>query len=34
MNVLQVTIGSADLKANTSIQQIIEVMTDMEKYNR
>ncbi|KAL8465573.1 hypothetical protein ACS0TY_034890 [Phlomoides rotata] len=33
-NAYKVIIGSADLKANQSIQQIIEVMTDMEKYNR
>ncbi|XP_051136599.1 DEAD-box ATP-dependent RNA helicase 20 [Andrographis paniculata] len=33
-NPYKVTIGSPDLKANQSIQQVIEVITDMEKYNR
>ncbi|KAH9626914.1 hypothetical protein KSS87_014975 [Heliosperma pusillum] len=33
-NPYKVTIGSAELKANHSICQVIEVMTDMEKYNR
>ncbi|KAG8362996.1 hypothetical protein BUALT_BualtUnG0015300 [Buddleja alternifolia] len=31
---LQVVIGSQDLKANQSITQVVEVMTDLEKYNR
>ncbi|CAI9753965.1 unnamed protein product [Fraxinus pennsylvanica] len=30
----QVIIGSPDLKANQSIQQVVEIMTDLEKYNR
>jgi ATP-dependent RNA helicase DDX5/DBP2 len=30
----QVTVGSLDLRANTSIKQIVEVVTDYEKYNR
>ncbi|KNA18421.1 hypothetical protein SOVF_070700 isoform B [Spinacia oleracea] len=30
----KVVIGSQDLKANHSIHQVIEVMTDLEKYNR
>ena len=30
----QVTVGSLDLRANTSIQQIVEVCTDFEKYDR
>lgn len=30
----QVIIGSSDLKANQSIIQIVEILTDMEKYNR
>lgn len=33
-NPYKVTIGSSDLKANHSICQVIEVMTDLEKYNR
>ncbi|XP_050223383.1 DEAD-box ATP-dependent RNA helicase 30 [Mercurialis annua] len=33
-NPYKVVIGSPDLKANQSINQIIEVVTDMEKYNR
>ncbi|KAL8141987.1 hypothetical protein V2J09_015019 [Rumex salicifolius] len=33
-NPYKVIIGSPDLKANHSIQQVIEVVTDMEKYNR
>ncbi|CAO2826408.1 unnamed protein product [Amaranthus hypochondriacus] len=33
-NAYKVVIGSADLKANHSICQVIEVMTDVEKYNR
>ncbi|KAJ4960877.1 hypothetical protein NE237_020787 [Protea cynaroides] len=33
-NPYKVIIGSADLKANRSISQVVEVMTDMEKYNR
>ncbi|XP_074316238.1 DEAD-box ATP-dependent RNA helicase 20-like [Silene latifolia] len=33
-NPYKVTIGSAELKPNHSICQVIEVMTDMEKYNR
>ncbi|KAL2936260.1 DEAD-box ATP-dependent RNA helicase 30 [Bienertia sinuspersici] len=33
-NAYKVVIGSQDLKANHSICQVIEVMTDMEKYNR
>ncbi|KAK6123564.1 hypothetical protein DH2020_042685 [Rehmannia glutinosa] len=33
-NPYKVIIGSADLKANQSIHQIVEVMTDLEKYNR
>ncbi|MBA0831320.1 hypothetical protein Goarm_015793 [Gossypium armourianum] len=31
---VQVIIGSADLKANQSINQVVEVITDPEKYNR
>lgn len=34
LDLFQVIIGSPDLKANQSINQIIEVMTDLEKYNR
>jgi ATP-dependent RNA helicase DDX5/DBP2 len=30
----QVTVGSLDLRANVSIKQIVEVVTDYEKYNR
>lgn len=30
----QVIIGSSDLKANQSIIQVVEILTDMEKYNR
>ncbi|KAK7265642.1 hypothetical protein RJT34_33264 [Clitoria ternatea] len=30
----KVIIGSPDLKANQSIKQVVEVLTDMEKYNR
>ncbi|KAG6386545.1 hypothetical protein SASPL_151711 [Salvia splendens] len=33
-NAYKVIIGSQELKANQSIHQIVEVMTDMEKYNR
>lgn len=33
-NPYKVIIGSAELKANQSINQIVEIMTDMEKYNR
>ncbi|KAL6583749.1 Envelope glycoprotein gp160 [Orobanche minor] len=33
-NPYKVVIGSPDLKANQSIRQIVEVMTDMEKYTR
>ncbi|XP_021762851.1 DEAD-box ATP-dependent RNA helicase 20-like [Chenopodium quinoa] len=33
-NAYKVVIGSQDLKANHSIRQVIEVMTDLEKYNR
>ncbi|KAK6920643.1 DEAD/DEAH box helicase domain [Dillenia turbinata] len=33
-NPFKVIIGSPDLKANQSINQIVEVVTDMEKYNR
>ncbi|KAF6137066.1 hypothetical protein GIB67_030830 [Kingdonia uniflora] len=33
-NPYKVIIGSADLKANQSINQVIEVVTDAEKYNR
>ncbi|KMT10693.1 hypothetical protein BVRB_5g118040 isoform B [Beta vulgaris subsp. vulgaris] len=33
-NPYKVVIGSQDLKANHSICQVIEVMTDLEKYNR
>ncbi|XP_062116163.1 DEAD-box ATP-dependent RNA helicase 30-like [Humulus lupulus] len=33
-NPYKVVIGSTNLKANQSINQIVEVMTDMEKYNR
>uniref|UniRef100_A0A803QXQ0 RNA helicase n=1 Tax=Cannabis sativa TaxID=3483 RepID=A0A803QXQ0_CANSA len=33
-NPYKVVIGSTHLKANQSINQIVEVMTDMEKYNR
>ena len=30
----QVTVGSLDLRANISIKQIVEVVTDYEKYAR
>lgn len=30
----QVIIGSPELKANQSIRQVIEILTDFEKYNR
>ncbi|KAL2515269.1 DEAD-box ATP-dependent RNA helicase 30 [Forsythia ovata] len=33
-NAYKVIIGSPDLKANQSILQVVEVMTDSEKYNR
>ncbi|KAJ1413205.1 RNA helicase, DEAD-box type, Q motif [Sesbania bispinosa] len=33
-NPYKVIIGSPDLKANQSINQVVEVVTDMEKYNR
>ncbi|KAG6754094.1 hypothetical protein POTOM_042102 [Populus tomentosa] len=33
-NPYKVIIGSADLKANQSINQVVEVVMDMEKYNR
>ncbi|KAJ7956183.1 DEAD-box ATP-dependent RNA helicase [Quillaja saponaria] len=33
-NPYKVIIGSPDLKANQSINQVVEVMTDLEKYNR
>ncbi|KDP31038.1 hypothetical protein JCGZ_11414 [Jatropha curcas] len=33
-NPYKVIIGSADLKANQSINQIVEVVTEVEKYNR
>lgn len=33
-NPYKVIIGSTELKANQSINQIVEVVTDMEKYNR
>ncbi|CAA2969540.1 DEAD-box ATP-dependent RNA helicase 20 [Olea europaea var. sylvestris] len=33
-NAYKVIIGSSDLKANLSIQQVVEIMTDLEKYNR
>ncbi|KAI5569250.1 hypothetical protein POPTR_012G084600v4 [Populus trichocarpa] len=33
-NAYKVIIGSADLKANQSINQVVEVIMDMEKYNR
>ncbi|KAI3454437.1 hypothetical protein Pfo_011100 [Paulownia fortunei] len=33
-NPYKVVIGSPDLKANQSIHQVVEVMTDLEKYNR
>ncbi|PON72269.1 DEAD-box ATP-dependent RNA helicase [Parasponia andersonii] len=33
-NPYKVVIGSTNLKANQSIKQIVEVVTDMEKYNR
>lgn len=32
--IFQVIIGSPDLKANHSINQVVEVVTDIEKYNR
>ena len=32
--IFQVIIGSAELKANQSIRQIIEIVTDVEKYTR
>ncbi|KAK7330534.1 hypothetical protein VNO77_24729 [Canavalia gladiata] len=33
-NPYKVIIGSSDLKANQSINQVVEVLTDTEKYNR
>ncbi|GAB2269778.1 Envelope glycoprotein gp160 [Dionaea muscipula] len=33
-NPYKVIIGSSDLKANQSISQVVEVVTDFEKYNR
>ncbi|OVA20623.1 Helicase [Macleaya cordata] len=33
-NPYKVIIGSSDLKANQSINQVVEVMTEVEKYNR
>ncbi|KAB2002149.1 hypothetical protein ES319_D11G045700v1 [Gossypium barbadense] len=33
-NPYKVIIGSPDLKANQSINQVVEVITDLEKYNR
>nr|DAD34460.1 TPA_asm: hypothetical protein HUJ06_005100 [Nelumbo nucifera] len=33
-NPYKVIIGSSDLKANQSINQVVEVMTDLEKYKR
>ncbi|KAJ6672363.1 ATP-DEPENDENT RNA HELICASE DBP3 [Salix viminalis] len=33
-NAYKVIIGSSDLKANQSINQVVEVVMDMEKYNR
>ncbi|PIN21205.1 ATP-dependent RNA helicase [Handroanthus impetiginosus] len=33
-NPYKVVIGSPDLRANQSIHQVVEVMTDLEKYNR
>ncbi|XP_028765063.1 DEAD-box ATP-dependent RNA helicase 20 [Neltuma alba] len=33
-NPYKVIIGSADLKANQSINQVVEVLTEVEKYNR
>ncbi|RDX76498.1 DEAD-box ATP-dependent RNA helicase 30, partial [Mucuna pruriens] len=33
-NPYKVIIGSPELKANQSINQVVEVMTDMDKYNR
>nr|POE95900.1 dead-box atp-dependent rna helicase 30 [Quercus suber] len=33
-NPYKVIVGSSDLKANQSIIQIVEILTDMEKYNR
>ncbi|CAI9112722.1 OLC1v1013204C2 [Oldenlandia corymbosa var. corymbosa] len=33
-NPYKVIIGSQDLKANQSIQQVVEILTDVEKYNR
>ena len=30
----QVTVGSLDLRANTAITQIVEVVTDYDKYNK
>ncbi|KAH6815778.1 P-loop containing nucleoside triphosphate hydrolases superfamily protein [Perilla frutescens var. frutescens] len=33
-NAYKVIIGSQELKANQSIHQVVEVITDMEKYNR
>lgn len=31
---IKVIIGSSDLKANQSINQVVEVVTEVEKYNR
>lgn len=31
---IQVTIGSEDLKANHSIRQIVEIMSESQKYNK
>ncbi|KAA8542230.1 hypothetical protein F0562_023382, partial [Nyssa sinensis] len=33
-NPYKVVIGSVDLKANQSINQVVEVVTELEKYNR
>ncbi|XP_057951915.1 DEAD-box ATP-dependent RNA helicase 20 [Malania oleifera] len=33
-NPYKIIIGSSDLKANQSIQQVVEVVTELEKYNR
>lgn len=33
-NPYKVIVGSSDLKANQSIIQVVEILTDMEKYNR
>jgi hypothetical protein len=34
MFLLQVTIGSPDLKANHMIEQIVDIVSEHEKYNK